>query len=293
MGANYPWRYFQCEECGGVQLAPVPSEAQLEEFYNFAYKVEAKRHHRQMATVGCRMLDLLERKTSGRRLLEIGCAYGSFLQLAKVRGWSGVGIEASASAALEASSAGLEVYGGTIQSNLPSLVSRKFDVIAMWHVIEHFPDARQVLTSLSSLLTSGGYLTLRTPNAESTGARLLGRRWEWFYAPEHIFLYTARGIRQLLKEFDLEVEWISSQRGDAQTLLSQAVTAVGSLAIGHLRDGLGKTRSALEKRSMGLRAVHQQVSSITNVVGKPIDALLGLNGNNLRGSELVVLARKP
>jgi 2-polyprenyl-3-methyl-5-hydroxy-6-metoxy-1,4-benzoquinol methylase len=292
MGANYPWRYFQCEECGGVQLTPVPSEAQLEEFYNFAYKVEPKRHARQMNTIGDRMLDLLESKTSGRRLLEIGCAYGGFLRLAKGRGWSCVGIEASASAAFEASSAGLEVYGGSAQSNLRSLGSRKFDVIAMWHVIEHFPDARQVLSSIAPLLTSGGYLTLRTPNAESMGARLLGRRWEWFYAPEHIFLYTARGIRRLLKEFDLELESISSQRGDAQTLLSQAVTAFGSLAIGKLRDGLGKTRSALEKRPAGLRGVHQRVSSIVNVFGSPIDALLGLNGNNLRGSELVVLARK-
>jgi SAM-dependent methyltransferase len=271
----------------------VPTEAQLEQFYNFAYKVEAQRHHRQMATVGGKMLDLLESKTSGRRLLEIGCAYGGFLQLAQSRGWSCVGIEASASAALEASSNGLEVYGGTFQDNLPSLVSREFDVIAMWHVIEHFPDARQVLRPVFRLLAPGGYLALRTPNAESVGARLLQRRWEWFYAPEHIFLYTARGIRRLLEEFGLEVQSVSSQRGDAHTLLTQTITAFGSFAIGQWRDALGKKRSALEKRPMGLRAAHQRVSSITNVLGKPIDALMGLDGHSMRGSELVILARKP
>jgi 2-polyprenyl-3-methyl-5-hydroxy-6-metoxy-1,4-benzoquinol methylase len=293
MGANYPWRYFQCGECGGVQLMPVPSEAELEEFYNFEYKVEAKRHLRQMTMVGSRMLDLLEAKASGRRLLEIGCAYGGFLQLAKRRGWSCVGIEASASAASEAANAGLEVYAGTVQSNLHSLGSRRFDVIAMWHVLEHLPDARHVLRSVSALLASGGYLTLRTPNAESMGARLLRRRWEWFYAPEHIFLYSARGIRQLLEQFNLKVESIASQRGDAQTLLSQAVTALGSFAIGKLRQGFVENGTGLHKKPVRLRTLHQRVSSIANVPGKPIDALLGLDGHNLRGSELVVLARKP
>ena len=290
--ANGPWRYFRCDDCGGVQLTPVPSEAQLADFYNFTYSVEAKRHLRQMTTVGGQMLDLLEAKTSGRTLLEIGCSYGGFLRLARNRGWTCVGIEASASAASEAAKAGLEVYGGTVQDNLASLASRKFDVIVMWHVLEHFPDAHQVLRHVAALLASGGYLMLRTPNAESAGARLLRRRWEWFYAPEHVFLYTARGIQRLLEQFGLNVESISSQRGDAQTLLSQSVSAFGSLAVGKLRHGLGKARNGLEKRPMRLRALHQGVSSIVNVAGRPLDALLGLNGNNLRGSELVVLARK-
>jgi 2-polyprenyl-3-methyl-5-hydroxy-6-metoxy-1,4-benzoquinol methylase len=293
IGANDPWRYFVCEECGGVQLVPVPSELQLEEFYNFAYKVEANRHLRQMSTIGTRMLDVLEAKSSGRRLLEIGCSYGGFLRLAKSRGWSCAGIEASASAATEAAKVGVEVYAGTVQTNLSRLGSRKFDVIAMWHVLEHLPDVREVLRPVCELLESGGYLTLRTPNAECVGARLLCRRWEWFYAPEHIFLYTARGIQKLLKEFHLEVESISSQRGDAQTLLSQTISALGSFATGKLREGVGKTRTGLEKRPAGLRAIHRRMSSIANIPGRPIDALLGLNGSNLRGSELVVLARKP
>jgi 2-polyprenyl-3-methyl-5-hydroxy-6-metoxy-1,4-benzoquinol methylase len=293
MGANYPWRYFRCQGCGGVQLEPVPSEAQLDEFYNLTYKVEAKRHLQQMTTLGGEMLDFLESKSPGRTLLEIGCSYGGFLRLAKSRGWTCVGIEASASAASEARMVGLEVYGGTVQSNLSSLGSRRFDVIAMWHVLEHFPDAHHVLRHVSGLLASGGYLMLRTPNAESMGARLLGRRWEWFYAPEHIFLYTARGLRHLLEQFDLKVESITSQRGDAQTLLSQAVSALGSFSIEKLRHGLGKTRNGLEKKSMRLRALHQGTSDIVNIAGRPIDALFGLNGHKLRGSELVVLARKP
>lgn len=275
-----------------MQLTPVPSEAELEEFYNFEYLVEPKGHHRQMTMIGSRMLDLLEAKTSGRELLEIGCSYGGFLQVAKQRGWSCVGVEASQAAATEAGSAGLEVYAGTIENNLCSLGSRQFDVIAMWHVIEHLPDPRHALRAVSGLLKGGGYLTLRTPNAESMGARLLGRRWEWFYAPEHVFLYSARGIQRLLEQFNLKVEFISSQRGDAQTLFSQAITALGSLAISKLRQSFTETDTGQRKAAFRLRALHRSVSSIANVPGKPIDALLGLNGRNLRGSELVVLARK-
>jgi 2-polyprenyl-3-methyl-5-hydroxy-6-metoxy-1,4-benzoquinol methylase len=278
--------------CGGVQLAPVPSEAELEEFYNMEYRVEVRRHLRQMTTIGSQMLDLLEAKTSGRELLEIGCSYGGFLRLAKHRGWFCTGIEASRTVAAEAATAGLEVYAGTVENNLCSLGSRRFDVIAMWHVIEHLPDARRVLRAVSGLLTAGGYLTLRTPNPESVGARLLGRRWEWFYAPEHVFLYSARGIQQLLEQFNLKIESISSQRGDAQTLFSQAITALGSVAIGKLRRSLKEKGTKQRKGSLRLHALHRRVSSIANVPGKPIDALLRLNGHNLRGSELVVLARR-
>jgi hypothetical protein len=184
------------------------------------------------------------------------------------------------------------VYTGTIQNNLSPLGSRQFDVIAMWHVIEHLPDARHILRAVSGALTSGGYLTLRTPNAESMGARLFGRRWEWFYAPEHIFLYSARGIQRLLEQFNLKIEFISSQRGDAQTLFSQAITAVGSLAMGRLRQSLAQKDTGQRKAPLRLPTLHRSVASIANVPGKPIDALLGLNGHNLRGSELVVLARK-
>jgi 2-polyprenyl-3-methyl-5-hydroxy-6-metoxy-1,4-benzoquinol methylase len=292
IGANYPWRYLRCGGCGGVQLTPVPNEAQLQEFYNFQYAVEANGHLRQMMVIGSHMLDLLEPKTSGRELLEIGCSYGAFLRLAEQRGWSCVGVEASQTAAMEAGRSGLEVYAGTIENSFSYLGSRQFDVIAMWHVIEHLPHPRHVLSAISRLLRSGGYLTLRTPNAESVGARLFGRRWEWFYAPEHIFLYSARGIQQLLEQFDLKIEFISSQRGDAQTLFSQAITAVGSLAIGKLRQSFTRNDTERRRGPSRLKALHRNVSSIANVPGKPIDALLGLDGGNLHGSELVVLARK-
>ena len=68
-----------------MQLVPVPSKAELEGFYNFNSKVEAKRHLWQMGMKGSRMLDVLEAKTSGRELLEIGCSYGGFLRLARHR----------------------------------------------------------------------------------------------------------------------------------------------------------------------------------------------------------------
>jgi 2-polyprenyl-3-methyl-5-hydroxy-6-metoxy-1,4-benzoquinol methylase len=291
--ARVPWRYFRCEACGGVQLVPSPSETDLENFYNVEYKVDVRRHLRQMRTVGNRMLDVLEAKTIGRRLLEVGCSYGGFLQLGKQRGWSCVGIEASRAAAEQAASSGLDVYAGTVENNLPFLGSSKFDVIVMWHVIEHLPNVRHVLNSVSALLTDGGYLAIRTPNAESIGARLLGRRWEWFYAPEHVFLYSARGLEQLLRQFNLNVESISSQRGDAHTLLTQSITAIGSLVVGPLRQRPKQYGTSQVRRPSRLRTLHQRISSIADFAGRPMDALFGLNGNNLRGSELVVLARKP
>jgi 2-polyprenyl-3-methyl-5-hydroxy-6-metoxy-1,4-benzoquinol methylase len=288
LGSKGAWHYFRCATCGGVQLFPIPSEAELGRFYNSEYEVDMTGHVRQMETIGNRMLDLLEGKTQGRRILEIGCSYGAFLRLARQRGWSCVGVEASNRAAARAQKEGLEVYAGTLERNRAELNGRKFDVIALWHVIEHVADARSLLDSLFCMLTDDGYLALRTPNAESAGAILLGLAWEWFHAPEHVFIYTAHGIQQLFRECNLQVETLLTQRGDAQTLLSQAVTAFGTVSIRKVR----RNGSAGQRTPSRLLTVHRKVSSVLNFAGRPIDELLGLNGDNLRGSELVILARK-
>lgn len=290
-GSKGAWHYFRCGACGGVQLFPIPSEAELGRFYNSEYEVDMPGHTRQMESIGKRMLDLLEAKTQGRRLLEIGCSYGAFLRLAGQRGWSCVGVEASDQAAARAQKEGLEVYAGTLERNRSQFSCRKFDVIALWHVIEHVADARSLLGCLFCMLTDDGYVALRTPNAESAGAIMLGLGWEWFHGPEHVFIYTGRGLQQLFREFNLQVETLLTQRGDAQTLLSQAVTAFGRFSVHKLWRNVSGHSSG-QRTPYRLLTVHRKVSSVLNLAGRPIDELLGLNGDNLRGSELVILARK-
>lgn len=294
MGARTGWTYFRCSTCGCVQLAPVPSKEALERFYNEEYKVLSEGHVRQMADMGSKSLRRLEIMTTGRRLLEIGCSYGAFLSLAGDRGWSCVGIEASREAATKAAEAA-EIYMGTVEDNIAHLSVNHFDVVVMWHVIEHLTNAPQVLSAIHKVLKQGGYFVLRTPNADSLGAQLLGDRWEWFHGPEHIHLYTARGITLLLNQCGFKVEQVVSQRGDALTLLSQAITACGSLVLGMLRKGssLG-VDGERSKRSHPncLHSLHHHLSLITDIIGRPVDSLLGLNGRNLLGSELMVVASK-
>jgi 2-polyprenyl-3-methyl-5-hydroxy-6-metoxy-1,4-benzoquinol methylase len=293
IGARAGWSYFRCSACGDVQLAPVPSSEALERFYNHEYRVLLEGHIRQMTDLGRKSLQRLEAMTKGRRLLEIGCSYGAFLSLARERGWSCVGIEASREAATKAAQANSEVYAGTVEDNIALLAPNHFDVVVMWHVIEHLTNAPQVLRAIHPLLKQGGYLILRTPNADSLGAHLLGRWWEWFHGPEHIHLYTARGIELLFNQCGFRVDDVSSRRGDALTLISQAVTACGAFVIGRLKTaGSSLTRTGKRDQFGYLYSLHRRLSSLTDLVGRPVDSLLGLNGRNLRGSELLVVGSK-
>ena len=290
---NGQWSYLKCEKCATFQIYPLPTAAELNKFYNSEYHVDSERHFRQMSTFGNELLDLLESKVRGRELLELGCSYGGFLRTAQLRNWSSVGVEISKEAAKVASQAGLRVLVGALEQNEEYLGSANFDAVVMWHVIEHLPNWRAVLGSAAKLLKSGGCLALRTPNAASLGARYLGSGWEWFYTPDHLQIFSPRAMERILEELGLKVEFVGTLRGDANTFVSQALTALASRTLHSWRPVPSKSEYRANSTSQRLRRWHYRACRVLNTLGQPIDSLLGLNGGTMRGSELLTVARRP
>lgn len=141
----------------------------------------------------------LERIVRGRRsLLDIGCGTGEFLHVASRRGWDCTGVEISAYAAEYARTQyGVRVHTGPLEPNL--FPERTFSVVSLWDVIEHLPDPAATLALCARLLRPRGILTLSTGDVESLCARLSGRHWHLFNLPEHVFFFSARSIRILLR----------------------------------------------------------------------------------------------
>ena len=150
---------------------------------------------RHAADVGMRFLP---RRSTGRRLLDVGAGNGGYLLRARAAGWEGVGVETDPVAVKVARRAGLLVHQGGIEC-LASAAGN-FDVITMNHVIEHVHDPRAVLSVALRLLRPGGQLYLETPNADSALHQRFGRHWRGLEPPRHLVLFTWNSIEALLRE---------------------------------------------------------------------------------------------
>lgn len=133
------------------------------------------------------------------KLLEIGCAFGFFLNLAHKQGADVSGVEISDFAAKTArQNFSLNVMAGFF----PKIkLSQKFDVIVMWTTLEHVDDPLAYLRKASKLLKPNGFLFLSVPNADSLLARLTNKRWPGFQkVQEHNYFFTPVSLCNLLKQ---------------------------------------------------------------------------------------------
>jgi 2-polyprenyl-3-methyl-5-hydroxy-6-metoxy-1,4-benzoquinol methylase len=132
-----------------------------------------------------------------RKLLDVGCYIGVFLEIAQERGWEAWGVEPSHWAVREARRRGLRVLEGTLDN--VHLAEESFDVITMWDVIEHLPDPMRELRESYRLLKKGGLICIHTMNIESPLARLMGHRWPWLMEM-HLYYFSPRTLSAMLKK---------------------------------------------------------------------------------------------
>ena len=144
------------------------------------------------------------------RLLDVGCATGFFLDLARSHGWDVVGSEVSTFSAHYARERfGLDVRLGTLRTL--QFEAGVFDVVTMWDVIEHVADPLADLQEVHRILRPEGLLSLITPDVGSWVARLLGSRWEEFRrVREHVYFFSRRTMSEMLRKADFKVLRIES-----------------------------------------------------------------------------------
>jgi 2-polyprenyl-3-methyl-5-hydroxy-6-metoxy-1,4-benzoquinol methylase len=145
------------------------------------------------------------------RVLEIGCGAGHFLDVARAAGFEAHGTEVSASAIERLRTAGHPV----VQGDLPGLGLPKghFDAVVLFEVIEHLDDPFAYLRECARIVRAGGALFLTTPNFGSLTRRLLADRWR-SVDPEHLTLFTARGLRRALQRAGFNPTSVSSRNID-------------------------------------------------------------------------------
>jgi len=133
----------------------------------------------------------------GRRVFDVGAAGGSFLAVARERGYEPLGCEPSAwMCGFARERYGLDLHPGTIfDVRVPA---GSVDLLTLWDVIEHTPDPRAVLDRAHELLAPGGVLAMSYPDYGSLVARLMGRRWV-FNLTVHLYYFDPRTMADLLR----------------------------------------------------------------------------------------------
>jgi SAM-dependent methyltransferase len=151
-----------------------------------------------------RTVQFLRRFRPGGRLIEIGCAYGFFLEAAKP--WFEVcGIELADDAAAHCRRNGLDVVTGSAdRATLRALGPA--DAIVLLDVIEHLPDPHETLALCARQLSADGVLMLTTGDFGSPLARLAGPRWRLMTPPQHLWFFTAASLSALAGRAGLRVE---------------------------------------------------------------------------------------
>ncbi|MFC1797494.1 class I SAM-dependent methyltransferase [Pseudomonadota bacterium] len=150
-----------------------------------------------------RLLGEEEKKASGA-ILDIGCGQGLFLKQFADRGWQAVGIEVSSSAAFHAREVqGLDVLVG--KRTTEELANDSFDIISLWHVLEHADQPKTLLSEARRVLKTDGKLLLSVPNFSSLEARLGKQNWFHLDVPRHITHFTQDGLQTTLDATGWEI----------------------------------------------------------------------------------------
>jgi len=137
------------------------------------------------------------RKPSGK-LLDVGCAFGYVVEIAKLRGYDAYGFDPSSFAAGKASAlvGKNRIQEGTIQE--VTYPKASFDVITMFDVFEHLQEPLADMKKLATLLKPDGIIIIATGDTRSIAARIMKRRWTFFIPPQHIFFFHRNNVSKLL-----------------------------------------------------------------------------------------------
>ena len=161
-------RPVRCAACSLVFVDPIPPDAIDPGAYDAGYyepwQGAEEKPRRRMWRRRLRLLDRHRPQTaSGRALLDVGCGDGLFLEVARGTGWNADGIEFSPEGARRAAARlGRPVAVGNLASS--SLLQGPYDVITLWHVLEHLEDPIAMLEAAHRRLRPGGLLAVAVPN---------------------------------------------------------------------------------------------------------------------------------
>lgn len=143
---------------------------------------------------------------SSKTVLDIGCGAGDFLNFCKNKGWSVSGVEPT-DKAREISESKLDIKVSSDLS-LNHFQDSSFDVVTMWHVLEHRYDIMETIAELKRIVKPGGLIIIALPNYKSYDAQFYKQYWAAYDVPRHLFHFTKKTIDIIFTKNNLKLSKI-------------------------------------------------------------------------------------
>ena len=266
------FQIIQCRNCTLKYTDPVPNKEDIVPYYNFPAYISHtddntgfinKLYHRVRNYTLTQKTNWVQSLFTGHKgqLLEVGAGTGAFAHAMTKKGWAVTALEPDTTSRARA----LATYQIKIapMEELHALSVNKFDVITLWHVLEHVHDLNEYLSTFYKLLKPNGRLIIAVPNYTSYDAQYYQKYWAAYDVPRHLYHFSPTAMEYLSKKYKMQIVSMRPMWFDSfyVSLLSERYKKTGFL---------GMIRAVL-------------IGCISN-----INALI----NNRKGSSLVYEIRK-
>jgi 2-polyprenyl-3-methyl-5-hydroxy-6-metoxy-1,4-benzoquinol methylase len=203
---------FECPQCGLLYTVPRPSPQQIGKYYKsdeyYSHQQNQKgfipRIYEKVKTINLKnKVSMAIGGLPHGKLLDIGCGVGDFLVQVRKQGWEIAGIEPSDDAKLIAK----DRLGFTPLAPAESITfpDHFFDVITLWHVLEHIDDLKFQTSEIYRLLKPGGRLIIALPNYQSFDCQYYKDKWAAWDVPRHLNHFSPDTLRAIITSLDFKV----------------------------------------------------------------------------------------
>lgn len=217
------YQFNKCKNCKLVQIRPIPSASDFKRIYKFKNIHQDFTKNNLLAKVFFNIpfsgilftlyLGLIKRsrtklvykyKNEGR-LLDVGFGDGKMLEAFANSNWQLYGTEVNSYLAKKAQEHLKNAILITSRLEKARLPRNYFDVITFWHVLEHINNPEEVLVKTGKLLKPNGALIIEIPSGSSYFLKIFKKNWQQLIVPEHLYFYTEKSIKKLLKAYGLKI----------------------------------------------------------------------------------------
>ncbi|WP_296699528.1 class I SAM-dependent methyltransferase [Algoriphagus sp.] len=236
----------KCQNCSLLFTNPRPKEEKIGPYYEFPEYYSHEKNNKTFTQIiynlvrdytVSKKIKLITKLKGKGKILDYGCGTGEFLQAAKSKGWKIKGVEPTAKARNQANT----ILENKVFENIDQIdEKKKYDIISLFHVLEHIHSLRKTIKKILSHLKSDGYIIIAVPNPESFDAQRYGKDWAGWDVPRHLYHFNQIALKNFEQLFDLELVEVNPMLFDSyyvsllsegyinpsQTLISKYLKAV-------------------------------------------------------------------
>ena len=204
------FQIYECKSCGLLYTEPRPNKNEIGKYYQsdnyYSHKENKKgfipKIYETVKSINLKKKYKLATKEMPKgKVLDIGCGVGDFLQIMEKQGWETMGIEPSEEAAEIAKS---RLKNKILKpEDIHQLQDQSFDLITMWHVLEHVDNLKEEIQHIERLLKTKGRLVLALPNFKSYDAQFYNTKWAAYDVPRHLNHFCKESLVKIFKNSKL------------------------------------------------------------------------------------------